>query len=151
MSRTEIILKDFHNLLNEPYYVDLIKEYPQMNLVYLQLRRDIVEQKNSDFKLNDQTFNRFYEIFTILKKNIADKETFRTEYYQKINEAYQLSIGSAKMFTPWNVPLFHKGFTPPVQCNVYYYIGVECATIPYGVKHWHIFYLIIGLKQRLFP
>ena len=52
-----------------------------------------------------------------------------------------MSIGSAKMFTPWNVPLFHKGFTPPVQCNVYYYIGMECATIPYGVNYQAYFLL----------
>jgi len=93
IEEAKIILHDLHDLLKNPYYIDLLEKYPDINLAYMALRRNIIEQeieiRNSDFALSGENFKRFHKIYNLLKEEIDNKEILRSEYFQGIDEAYK--------------------------------------------------------------
>jgi hypothetical protein len=77
----EYILDGLRRMESNPFYVKLLTAYPQINLLIIQLQRDIIEQKMKTFTLNENTFLKFHDLFFFLKENYKD-EVFDTDYFK---------------------------------------------------------------------
>jgi len=93
IEEAKVILQDLHDLLENPFYINLLEKYPDINLAYSGLRRNIIEQeidrRNSDFALSYQTFKKFYEIYNLLKGEIGNKKILESEYFKSVEKAYE--------------------------------------------------------------
>jgi len=81
LTECEYILDGLRKMESNPFYIKLLEAYPQINLLIIQLQRDIIEQKMKTFSLNENTFIKFHDLFFFLKENYKD-EVFDTYYFK---------------------------------------------------------------------
>ncbi len=63
--------QDMLELQNNPYYISILKKYPTISMLQIQLSAEIVAHENSsDFKLNQGTITKFHELNQIIQPDI---------------------------------------------------------------------------------
>jgi len=84
--------KDLSMLLDNPYYLDVLMKYPEMNSISYRLRREIVKIENDDkVSLEADNIDFFYSLHQKIKEDIPkrylDSKTF-TDIEKIVEEIY---------------------------------------------------------------
>jgi hypothetical protein len=87
LTECEYILEGLRKMESNQFYVQLLSEYPQINLLIMQFQRDIIEQRMRTFSLNENTFTKFHDLFFFLKEHYMD-EVFDTYYFKMADTTY---------------------------------------------------------------
>ncbi|CAH9058467.1 hypothetical protein PSECIP111951_01882 [Pseudoalteromonas holothuriae] len=72
LSELEYVIESLQALSENPYYSVLIEKYEDISFLLVQLRREVLEHKNSSerFALNESSIKAFYGIYQILRKDM---------------------------------------------------------------------------------
>lgn len=84
----KLLNTEVNNLISNPFYIEILEKYPEINLLWISLRQNILERENSDIMaVNPQTFEKFYDLYYKLKREVNDKELFKNQFYISTDEA----------------------------------------------------------------
>ena len=84
----KLLSTEVNNLISNPFYIEILEKYPEINLLWISLRQNILERENSDIMaVNPQTFQKFYDLYYKLKGEVNDKELFKNQFYISTDEA----------------------------------------------------------------
>lgn len=84
----KLLSTEVNNLISNPFYIEILEKYPEINLLWISLRQNILERENSDIMaVNPQTFEKFYDLYYKLKREVNDKELFKNQFYISTDEA----------------------------------------------------------------
>lgn len=79
---------EVNNLISNPFYIEILEKYPEINLLWISLRQNILERENSNIMaVNPQTFEKFYDLYYKIKREVNDKELFKNQFYISTDEA----------------------------------------------------------------
>ncbi|MFO8010514.1 MAG: hypothetical protein R6U89_06855 [Dehalococcoidia bacterium] len=80
--------QDVNDLVKNPFYIEVLEKYPDINLLWISLRRFII-QKEEDRKMSvdPQLFEGFHSLYFKIKNEISDKEIFKNQFYISTDEA----------------------------------------------------------------
>lgn len=80
--------RDFNELLGNTFYINLLEVYPDINLLLVSLRSEIIDkEENINPGVDGKTFDLFYNLYFSLKRNIKYSRSFDSNYYKHIDEA----------------------------------------------------------------
>ena len=80
--------KDVNNLIVNPFYIDILEKYPEINLLWISLRRAIIEREQEEkMAVNPQTFNLFYDLYFKIKNEVDDKNMLKKQFYIAADES----------------------------------------------------------------
>ena len=84
----KLLSTEVNNLISNPFYIEILEKYPEINLLWISLRQNILERENSDIiAVNPQTFEKFYDLYYKLKHEVNDKKLFKNQFYISTDEA----------------------------------------------------------------
>lgn len=84
----KLLSTEVNNLISNPFYIEILEKYPEINLLWISLRQNILEREKSDIMaVNPQTFEKFYDLYYKLKREVNDKELFKNQFYISTDEA----------------------------------------------------------------
>jgi hypothetical protein len=79
---------DINNLITNPFYIEILEKYPEINLLWISLRYSIIDRENSgSMAVNPQTFEKFFDLYFKIKNEIKDKVIFENQFYVSTDEA----------------------------------------------------------------
>lgn len=93
VNELETIDSEISNLVANPFFVNIIKKNPMISKLMLQLRREIVEHKETPkrFGLNPGTIQDFYQVYRYLKSELSRKVCL-TEVDKSIVRLYEANF-----------------------------------------------------------
>jgi hypothetical protein len=84
----QMLITDINTLINNPFYIELLKKYPEINLLILLLLKNINERKNATIMAVDYNlFKAFFELYNKIKIEIKDKDLLKTPFYKEMEVA----------------------------------------------------------------
>lgn len=74
--------QDVNDLVTNPFYIEVLEKYPEINLLWISLRRFIINMEHDQkMSVNYQLFERFYALYFKIKDEISDQNMFNNEFY----------------------------------------------------------------------
>ena len=84
----QTLITDINALIHNPFYVELLNKYPEINLLILLLLKNINERKNATIMAVDYNlFKIFFDLYNKIKIEIKDKDLLKTPFYKDIEIA----------------------------------------------------------------
>lgn len=84
----QMLITDINTLINNPFYIELLKKYPEINLLILLLLKNINERKNNTIMAVDYNlFKIFFDLYNKIKIEIKDKDLLKTPFYKEMEVA----------------------------------------------------------------
>ncbi len=80
--------QDVNDLVTNPFYIEVLEKYPEINLLWISLRRFII-QKEQDRKMSvdPQLFDKFHDLYFKIKNEISDRDIFKNQFYISADKA----------------------------------------------------------------
>lgn len=80
--------EDVNDLVTNPFYIEVLEKYPEINLLWISLRRVIIErEQDQKMAVNPQVFEKFYDLYFKIKNEISDRDMFKNQFYVSTDEA----------------------------------------------------------------
>lgn len=87
LEELKAIHENITKLLDNPYYLGLLKQFPEISMINTRLRREIIDLKNADkVILSPDNIDLFYKIYQKIKIDIPSKLYRKNDAYRSINE-----------------------------------------------------------------
>jgi hypothetical protein len=95
------IHQDISKLLDNPYYIELLKKFPEISMINIALRREIIDlEKATQVTLKPDNIDLFYKIYKNIKKGIPKRVFKNNKAYQEIDQIVEsLNIGMEQFKT----------------------------------------------------
>ena len=94
LEELKAIHQDISKLLDNPYYLNLLKKHPEISMINTTLRREIIDLDNATkVTLKPDNIGLFYEVFNSIKKEIPSRLFNKNKAYQEIEQIVE-SINS---------------------------------------------------------
>jgi hypothetical protein len=76
------------DLVTNPFYIEVLEKYPEINLLWIALRRVIIErERDKKMEINPQLFEKFYDLYFKIRNRISDRDMFKNQFYVSTDEA----------------------------------------------------------------
>ena len=80
--------QDVNALVTNPFYIEALEKHPEINLLWIYLRRFIIQSEHDHkMSVNPQLFDKFYDLYFKIKKEISDKDMFKNQFYISTDDA----------------------------------------------------------------
>lgn len=80
--------EDVNDLVTNPFYIEVLEKYPEINLLWISLRRVIIErEQDQKMAVNPQVFDKFYDLYFKIKNEISDRDMLKNQFYVSTDEA----------------------------------------------------------------
>ncbi len=87
-SELKQLSNDFNELINNPFYIKFIENHPDINLLIITLRGNIIEREfSNDMAVNPLVFDHFYNIYNTLKEEIKGNEILSHQFFKSCDDA----------------------------------------------------------------
>jgi hypothetical protein len=80
-----LIEQDLRQLTMNPYYNQLNKKYPEISKLLVLLQREIIFLESNDLAANQDTYQYFSKIYTLLKKELPKKYLSNEGFIGELN------------------------------------------------------------------
>jgi len=82
------LCEDVDGLVPNPFYIEVLEKYPEINLLWISLRGSIIDrEQDQGMAVNPQTFNQFYDLYFKIKKKINNTDMLKNQFYQSTDDA----------------------------------------------------------------
>lgn len=86
LEELKAIHQDLAKLFDNPYYIDLLKKYPELSIINLQLRREIIDLDKSDkVTLQPNNIGTFYTMYKNIQKEIPHRLISKNPAFKEID------------------------------------------------------------------
>ena len=80
--------QDVNDLVTNPFYIEVLEKYPEINLLWISLRRFIIQkEQDSKMSVDPQLFDKFHDLYFKIKNEISDRDMFKNQFYISADEA----------------------------------------------------------------
>jgi len=80
--------QDVNDLVTNPFYIEVLEKYSDINLLWISLRRFIIQKEHDQqMSVDPQLFDRFHDLYFKMKDEISDRDIFETEFYIETEKA----------------------------------------------------------------
>lgn len=84
----DLLSQEANELTPNPFYIKVLTKYPELNLLWTNLRYFITKSKRDQkMVVNPQVFEKFYDLYFKVKNEIDDKDLFENQFYASTDEA----------------------------------------------------------------
>ncbi len=87
LEELKAIQHDLAKLLDNPYFIELLKNYPEFSMINVAIRREIIDLEKSEVvTLKPDNINLFYNLYNKIRKDIPEKILNKNENYKNIDK-----------------------------------------------------------------
>jgi len=80
--------QDVNDLVTNPFYIEVLEKYPEINLLWISLRRFIIQkEQDREMSVDPQLFDKFHDLYFKIKHEISDRDMFKNQFYISADEA----------------------------------------------------------------
>lgn len=86
LEELKAIHQDLAKLFDNPYYLDLLKKYPELSMINLKLRREIIDLDKADkVALQPDNIDTFYTMYKNIRKEIPQRLIRKNPAFKEID------------------------------------------------------------------